>query len=249
VKGATVNRELACLHCIFQFALKRKYIGENPTSGVKHFNERTERPTKRMLTVEDEHRILETAPPYLRVAIVLLVQTGGRTYSEGLSLKWEQVDLAHGVIHLGGSVKTTDSAQPLPLSRLACDVLKEWKKEQGSESPFVFPSPRSPGKPIRSVKHAWRTTLKNAGVPYFPIYNLRHVFCTRLSWVAPDAVVQRAMRHSSPETKRHYQLGMVDQVREGIERANERAYQGKQKLLRFYYVSPETKEEATNASQ
>jgi len=34
------------------------------------------------------------------------------------------------------------------------------------------------------------------------------VFCTRLSWVAPDAVVQRAMRHSSPETKRHYQLGM-----------------------------------------
>jgi len=30
-----------------------------------------------------------------------------------------------------------------------------------------------------------------AGVSYFPIYNLRHVFCTRLSWVAPDAVVQR----------------------------------------------------------
>lgn len=107
--------------------------------------------------------------------------------------------------------------------------------EQDSESPFVFPSPRSPGKPIRSVKHAWRTALKNAGVPYFPIYNLRHVFCTRLSWVAADAVVQRAMRHSSPETKRRYQLGMVDQVREGIEQANQRAYQGKEKVLRFYY--------------
>jgi integrase len=248
VKGATVNRELACLHCIFQFALKRKYIGENPTSGVKHFNEHIERPTKRMLTVEDEHRILEAAPPHLRVAIVLLVQTGGRTYSEGLSLKWDQVDLVHSVIHPGSSVKTTDSAQPLPLSRLACDVLKEWKKEQGSESPFVFPSPRSHGKPIRSVKRAWRTALKNAGVPYFPIYNLRHVFCTRLSWVAPDAVVQRAMRHSSPETKRHYQLGMVDQVREGIERANERAYQGKQDLLRFYYVSPAREKGAANAS-
>ena len=248
VKGATVNRELACVHCIFQFALKRKYIGENPTSGVKHFNERHERPSKRMLTVEDEHRILEAAPPYLRVAIVLLVQTGGRTYSEGLSLRWDQVDLSHGVIHLGGSVKTTDSAQPLPLSRLACDVLKGWKKEQDSDSPYVFPSPRSPGKPIRSVKHAWRTALKNAGVSYFPIYNLRHVFCTRLSWVAPDAVVQRAMRHSSPETKRHYQLGMVDQVRDGIEQANEQAYQGKQKLLRFYYVSSKAEKEAAEAS-
>ncbi|MGH9824869.1 MAG: tyrosine-type recombinase/integrase, partial [Blastocatellia bacterium] len=248
VKGATVNRELACLHCIFQFALKRKYIGENPTSGVKHFNERNERPTKRMLTVEDEHRILETAPPYLRVAIVLLVQTGGRTYSEGLSLRWDQVDLAHGVIHLGGSVKTTDSAQPLPLSRLACDVLKEWKKEQNSDSPYVFPSPRRPGKPIRSVKRAWRTALEKASVSYFPIYNLRHVFCTRLSWVAPDAVVQRAMRHSSPETKRHYQLGMVDQVREGIERANEQAYQGEDKLLRFYYGQAKPEKEAGQAS-
>jgi len=248
VKGATVNRELACLHCIFQFALKRKYIGENPTSGVKHFNERRERPTKRMLTVEDEHRILEAAPPHLRVAIVLLVQTGGRTYSEGLSLRWDQVDLVHGVIHHDSSVKTTDSAQPLPLSRLACDVLKEWKKEQGSESLYVFPSPRRPGKPIRSVKHAWRTALKNAGVSYFPIYNLRHVFCTRLSWVAPDAVVQRAMRHSSPETKRYYQLGMVDQVREGIERANERAYQGEEKVLRFYYGSAKAEKEAAGAS-
>ena len=248
VKGATVNRELACLHCIFQFALKRKYIAENPTSDVKHFNERQERPSKRMLTVDDEHRILEAAPPHLRVAIVLLVQTGGRTYSEGLSLRWDQVDLVHSVIHPGSSVKTTDSAQPLPLSRLASDVLKEWKKEQSPDSPYVFPSPRKAGKPIRSVKRAWRTALKNAGVPYFPIYTLRHVFCTRLSWVAPDAVVQRAMRHSSPETKRHYQLGMVDQVREGIERANERAYQGEEKVLRFHYGRVKSEKGAAQTS-
>ena len=247
VKGATVNRELACLHCVFQFALKRKYIAENPTSDVKHFNERQERPSKRMLTVEEEHRILEAAPPHLRVAIVLLVQTGGRTYSEGLSLRWDQVDLVHSVIHPGGSVKTTDSAQPLPLSRLACDVLKEWKKEQSSDSPYLFPSPRKPGKPIRSVKRAWRTALDKAGVSYFPIYNLRHVFCTRLSWVAPDAVVQRAMRHSSPETKRHYQLGMVDQVREGIEQANKQAYQDP-KVLRFCYGRVKSEKGAAQTS-
>jgi len=135
-------------------SLRRKYIAGNPTSDVKHFNERQERPSKRMLTVDEEHRILEAAPAHLRVAIVLLVQTGGRTYSEGLSLRWDQVDLVHSVIHPGSSVKTTDSAQPLPLSRLACEVLKEWKKEQNSDSPFVFPSPRKAGKPIRSVKRA-----------------------------------------------------------------------------------------------
>ena len=61
--------------------------------GVKHFDERRERPTKRMLALEEEQRILANAPPYLRVAIVLLAQTGGRTYTEGLSLRWDQIDL------------------------------------------------------------------------------------------------------------------------------------------------------------
>jgi hypothetical protein len=40
-------------------------------------------------------------------------------------------------------------------------------------------------------------------------------------WVAPDAVVQRAMRHSSPETNRRYQLGMVKHLRQNLEKANE----------------------------
>jgi hypothetical protein len=60
-------------------------------------------------------------------------------------------------------------------------------------------------------------------------------------------VVQRAMRHSSPETKRHYQLGMVDQVREGIERANERAYQDKE-VLRSYYGGPKSEKVADQKS-
>jgi len=230
VKGATVNREIQCLHCMFQFAITRKYITESPAAGVKHFDERRERPVKRMLTVEEEQRILEAAPPHLRVAIILLVQTGGRTYSEGLSLRWEQVDLENLVIHLCGDVKTKDSAQPVPLTRLACDVLREWRKGQTRQSPFVFPSPYNLDKPIGSVKTAWKATLRRAGVSYFPIYNLRHVFCTRLSWVAPDAVVQHAMRHSSPETKRFYQLGLAHQVREHLERVNQKTKQERDSL-------------------
>jgi integrase len=230
VKGATVNRALEYLQCMFEFAVNRKYIAENPAAGVKHFDERRERPSKRMLTVDEERRILGAAPPHLRVAIVLLVQTGGRTYSEGFSLRWDQMDLENSLIQLDGDVKTSESAQPVPLSRLACEVLREWRKEQGSRSPYIFPSPRDASKLIRSVKRAWRTALTKADVPYFPIYSLRHVFCTRLSWVAPDAVVQRAMRHSSPDTKRRYQLGLIHQVREHLERANEKTYQGRDPL-------------------
>jgi Phage integrase SAM-like domain len=83
VKGATVNRELECLKCMLDFATKRRCIAENPAAEVKHFNELRERPARRMLSLEEERRILHAAPVYLRVAIILLAQTGGRTYSEG----------------------------------------------------------------------------------------------------------------------------------------------------------------------
>ena len=165
-KGATVNRELECLQCMFQFAVRRRYIPENPASEVRHFDERRERPIKRMLTVEEEQRLLGAAPPYLRVGIFLLAQTGGRTYSEGLSLRWDQVDLDNAVIHLSGELKTEASAQPVPLTSLACQVLRRWKAELPSTSPYVFPSPGNPLKPIGSVKRAWRTTLKKARVDW-----------------------------------------------------------------------------------
>jgi hypothetical protein len=45
------------------------------------------------------------------------------------------------------------------------------------------------------------------------------------------------MRHSSPETKRYYQLGMVEQVRQNLEKANENVYGGG-KVLRIMTVSP-----------
>jgi integrase len=224
LKGATVNRELECLTCILDLAAHRKYIPENPARAVKHFNELRERPEKQMLTLEQEDRILKAACPHLRVGIVLLVQTGGRTYTEGFRLRWNQVDWEHRLIRFGNNVKTPDSSEPLPLTDLACRVLRKWKEESKSDSTYIFPSPRKPERPIGSVKTAWRATLRRAGVPHFPIYNLRHAFCTRLSWVAPDAVIQRAMRHTSPETKRRYQLSMVEQVRDAMEKANQQVY-------------------------
>jgi integrase len=92
LKGATVNRELECLTCVLDLAVHRQYIAENPARAVKHFNELRERPEKQMLTLDQENRILKAASPHLRVGIVLLVQTGGRTYTEGFRLRWDQVD-------------------------------------------------------------------------------------------------------------------------------------------------------------
>jgi hypothetical protein len=55
------------------------------------------------------------------------------------------------------------------------------------------------------------------------------------------------MRHYSPETKRHYQLGMVEQVRQNLEKTNERVY-GTGKVLRFYDSQPVTEAEQETAT-
>ena len=71
LKGATVNRELECLRCVFDLAVKRKYIPENPAARVKHFNELRERPVRRMLTLEEERRIrVFTVRCYICVTVV-----------------------------------------------------------------------------------------------------------------------------------------------------------------------------------
>jgi hypothetical protein len=54
------------------------------------------------------------------------------------------------------------------------------------------------------------------------------------------------MRHTSPETKRRYQLGMAQQVRQAVEKSNESVY-GKDRLLRFHYVLPQTEEAEVKA--
>src|SRR2546430_6584058 len=53
---------------------------------------------------------------------------------------------------------------------------------------------------------------------------------------------------TSPETKRRYQLGMTDQVRQAVEQANEKAY-GRKKVLRFYDVRPDAKKKEGKADR
>jgi hypothetical protein len=46
------------------------------------------------------------------------------------------------------------------------------------------------------------------------------------------------MRHSSPETKPHFQLGLLEQVRQNLEKENENVY-SKGKVYIFMTVSPQ----------
>jgi integrase len=70
----------------------------------------------------------------------------------------------------------------MPMSDLAKETLhRRLDATPGSES--LFPSPRVNAKKpyITTFKTAWTSTLEQAGVPHFSLYELRHTFATRLS--------------------------------------------------------------------
>jgi len=99
------------------------------------------------------------------------------------------------------------------------------------------------------VRKAWVKTLRNAKLDYFPLYQLRHAFCTRESKVASDAVVTKALRHSSVETKRRYQLGMVEEVRKAMNLAKAETYGELENHILSTVTSPLTKDSKEEAAE
>ena len=86
-----MNRELALLKRMFNLAIDWDlYLGSNPVRKVKFFQEINL--GFRILTVEEEGKLLDNATPYIQDIVVLALNTGLRI-GEILSLTWERVDL------------------------------------------------------------------------------------------------------------------------------------------------------------
>jgi integrase len=89
---------------------------------------------------------------------------------------------------------------------------------------FFFPSDETPTKHLKSVKTAWRNTLRRAGIPYFRIYDLRSTYATRLSagGVADEWVTQMLRQGDSQVFKKYSQM-RLQMKREALEKLNRQA--------------------------
>jgi len=68
VKPSTVNRELACLKHLYNVAKQRSmFFGDNPVSKVKFLEENNQK--ERVLTVEEEERLISNCAPHLKSII------------------------------------------------------------------------------------------------------------------------------------------------------------------------------------
>ncbi len=107
---------------------------------------------------------------------------------ELLGLKWEDVDLAAGAIHIRRQVaringeiveaplKTQNSYRTLSIGADAVGILMRQKEKNRSK--YVFPSPTGGPMSPDSVLHMLHRVLKRAGLPKVRFHDLCHTFAT-----------------------------------------------------------------------
>lgn len=155
---------------------------------------------------------MAVAPPLLRALVFLLFETGLRVGREALSLKWQDIDFFSVSIIVRES-KTPAGRRFIPLSKECKAELLNWRNVIGPElSLYVFPNLDNPTAHLKGVRKPWIKALKDAGIMYFPIYNLRATFASRLSASgASDNMVAGMLGHSSPSIVNTY--AKVDEFR------------------------------------
>ena len=219
---ATINRNFAVLRRMLKFAARERLIAQSPFNEVDFLDERSCRRQPHILTFEDQEKLLSVAPPRLRVLIVLLTETGMRVNKEALSLKWCDVDLKEGVIYVRES-KTPAGRRTVPLSELCKAELLRWKNLCGPEfSDFIFPSFANTRHPLQGGRKSWVSALKKAGIPYFPIYNLRHTFASRLNAAGASPItVAQMLGHASTGIVQTYARVLDDVRKDAIRKLEE----------------------------
>ena len=96
--------------------------------------------------------------------------------------------------------------------------LLRWRKLLVSDfSPFVFPKFRDPSHPAKDIRKTWAKALRDAGIEYFWLYNLRHSYASRLSAAGvSDLFVAQMIGHSSPGILQRYSKAIDEYRRDAI---------------------------------
>ena len=196
---ALARKVLTSIKSLLKDATRRGNIGQNVARDVRiGVDKRRKRKLKvgtDIPTPQEIGRVLHVATGKWRPILVTDIFTGLRS-SELRGLRWEDVDLKRGLLHVFqradrynaiGSPKSEAGERTVPLGPLPLNVLREWKLAcPPSALGLVFPTSR--GRIIRHeniVRYAWGPAQVAAGVvnasggcKYPGLHALRHFYAS-----------------------------------------------------------------------
>lgn len=214
VAPATVNRELACLKCMFNKAIQWGRYDDNPVRRVRLFRENNQR--TRYLESDEIQKLLENCQENIKPILIVALNTGMRK-GEILNLKWENVDLERGIIYLLDT-KNSEKREVI-MNGPVKEALS--KLTRHATSPYVFY--KEDGAPYKDVRKYYETTLKKCGIIGVRFHDLRHTFASHLVMSGVDLkTVQELMGHKSIEMTLRYSHLSPDHKKKAVDLLGEK---------------------------
>jgi integrase len=203
---ATVNRYLATLSSVLNFALQRDIIDVHPMKGGAVAKEKESEGRRRILTPDEEQRLYDACEAstwqMMRLLLRVCLTTAARK-SEVLNLRWQDIDFDRSVAMLPKT--KNDSSRALPLVSDVKAALIEAKKVRPLSSDYVFFDPRHPERP-KNINMLWKAARKRAGLwqdrddplDQVVLHTTRHTVATKLIRVEKNiAKVQNITGHKT----------------------------------------------------
>lgn len=193
-------------------------------------------PRDRMVSVEDERRLLAAAKRPLQDVLTIMLDSGMRN-GEVIRMRWENVHL-DGAFYFNPKGKTRKARRHVPLSERVIALLRTIQQEQSQEQSkeqskhpakpregWVFPSKKSPSGYIglSGLEHRFRKLARALEIPdALKLYCARHTFGTvAMAETRDPGLVREVMGHESLTTTLGYLHPETAAIKAVIDRRNQ----------------------------
>lgn len=217
---ATIQNELAALKRMFNLAVQADRLERRP-----YIPSLRVRNTREGFFEESDFReLLKHLPIELAPAVSFLYWTGWRK-SEGLTLRWSQVDFNAGTVRLEPDTTKNDEGRMFPFAAIPelADLMQQQReqtdqleRESGQIIPWVF---HRRGRPIRNFRKAWDSATEKAGVPRAWVHDFRRTAVRRLERAGVSrSTAMKLTGHKTESVFRRYAIVAEQDLREGVEK-------------------------------
>lgn len=143
-------------------------------------------PRSRWLNRTEAARLLKEARalPHLRRFVLMGLYTGSRPGTI-ISLTWDQIDIARGVLHRRAAGEAEDARKRRPPVRLGKRILSHLRRWRRLDPPEVRYLCHYDGRMILSLQHSFVQAVRRAGLVKVTPHTLRH---TRATWLMQAGV-------------------------------------------------------------
>ena len=213
------NRTLDLLCRIMNFAMAHGHVQANPARGIRRNPRRKltrflSRDEIDRLHAEIDQSVVERPSRRTQADIIRLLLFTGCRRGEILNLRWEEV--GEGILDL---TDTKTGPRRVYLNSAAGTVIA---RQPRISSPYVFPSPGNPSRPLSGNLSLWPLLRQRTGIEDVRLHDLRHTLASHaVLQGVPLPMVARLLGHRQVSMTLRYAHVHDREVEAAAERVGE----------------------------